>query len=80
MSLEELINEVSLEIILLLGCGLKLMKFDLSVMTHRSSSLDPAKLEYISKHHLMRAWSTSEGLTSLAEKVHEEVKERFPLR
>ncbi|KAJ3562447.1 hypothetical protein NP233_g9562 [Leucocoprinus birnbaumii] len=53
-------------------------EFDLSAMTHRSSSLDPAKLEYINKRHLMRTWSNPEGLEDLAEKVHEEIKERFP--
>ncbi|KXN88041.1 Glutamate--tRNA ligase [Leucoagaricus sp. SymC.cos] len=54
-------------------------EFDFSAMTHRSSSLDPAKLEYINKRHLMRTWSNPEGLEDLAEKVHEEIKERFPL-
>lgn len=54
-------------------------EFDLSAMTHRSSSLDPAKLEYINKRHLMRIWSNPEGLEDLAEKVHEEIKERFSL-
>ena len=49
-------------------------------MTHRSSSLDKAKLEYINKRHLMRTWSTPEGLKNLAEKAHEEIKERFPSR
>lgn len=49
-------------------------------MTHRSSSLDPAKLEYINKRHLMNAWSTPEGLEDLAEKVHDEIKDRFPTR
>ncbi|KAF9442598.1 glutamyl-tRNA synthetase [Macrolepiota fuliginosa MF-IS2] len=53
-------------------------EFDLSAMTHRSSSLDPAKLEYINKRHLMRTWSRPEGLENLAEKVHDEIKERFP--
>lgn len=53
-------------------------EFDLSAMTHRNSSLDQAKLEYINKRHLMRTWSTPEGLEDLAEKVHEEIKEQFP--
>ena len=49
-------------------------------MTHRNSSLDQGKLEYINKRHLMRTWSTPEGLEDLAEKVHEEIKEQFPSR
>ncbi|EKM76990.1 hypothetical protein AGABI1DRAFT_108396 [Agaricus bisporus var. burnettii JB137-S8] len=53
-------------------------EFDLSAMTHRSSSLDPAKLEYINKRHLMNTWSTPGGLEDLAEKVHDDIKGRFP--
>ncbi|KAL9715631.1 Glutamate--tRNA ligase mitochondrial [Leucoagaricus gongylophorus] len=53
-------------------------EFDLSAMTHRSSSLDRAKLEYINKRHLMRTWSKPQRLEDLAKKVHEEIKERFP--
>ncbi|KAI0078525.1 glutamyl-tRNA synthetase [Panus rudis PR-1116 ss-1] len=53
-------------------------KFDLSSLTHRRSVLDPAKLEYLNKHHLMRK-ITGDAKTaqSLAEKVHGAVKERF---
>ncbi|KAG6817994.1 hypothetical protein H0H93_006869, partial [Arthromyces matolae] len=42
------------------------------------SSLDPAKLEYLNKHHLFRVWSTPDGLRSLAERAHNEVKAAFP--
>lgn len=49
-------------------------------MTHRSSSLDRAKLEYINKRHLMRTWSKPQRLEDLAKKVHEEIKEQFPSR
>jgi len=38
-------------------------------MTNRSSSLDPAKLEYINKQHLLREASTPQGLDSLARRV-----------
>ena len=38
------------------------------------------KLEYINKRHLMRTWSTPEGLESLAKRVHGRVKEAFSSR
>ncbi|KAF8621855.1 hypothetical protein AX15_007468 [Amanita polypyramis BW_CC] len=53
-------------------------QFDLTALTHRSTSLDPGKLEFINKQHLIRAWSTPEGLHSLAERVHEQVRTIFP--
>ncbi|KAF4566578.1 Glutamate--tRNA ligase mitochondrial [Pleurotus pulmonarius] len=53
-------------------------QFDLPALTHRSTSLDPTKLEYLNKHHLMRVWSTPEGLDSLAHRLHGLVKEAFP--
>ncbi|RDB27293.1 putative glutamate--tRNA ligase, mitochondrial [Hypsizygus marmoreus] len=53
-------------------------EFDLSALTQRSSSLDPSKLEYLNKHHLMREWSTPEGLEALAERAHDQVKAAFP--
>ncbi|KIL60776.1 hypothetical protein M378DRAFT_83308 [Amanita muscaria Koide BX008] len=53
-------------------------EFDLTVLTHRSTSLDPGKLEYINKQHVARASSTPEGLHELAERVHEQVKTAFP--
>ncbi|TFK74720.1 glutamyl-tRNA synthetase [Pluteus cervinus] len=52
-------------------------EFDLSALTHRSSVLDPAKLEYLNKHHLMRIWSTPEGLQDLAQRAHDHVKAAF---
>ncbi|TFK38762.1 glutamyl-tRNA synthetase [Crucibulum laeve] len=52
--------------------------FDITAMTHRSSSLDPAKLEFLNKHHLTRLWSSEAGLTELAEKGLWKVKEAFP--
>ena len=55
-------------------------QFDLLSITQRSTSLDPAKLEYINKHHLSQLSSTPEGLTSMAERVHEQIKEAFPTR
>ncbi|KAK2464603.1 hypothetical protein APHAL10511_003392 [Amanita phalloides] len=55
-----------------------IIQFNLDVLTHRSTSLDPGKLEYMNKHCLMRLWSTSEGLHELAERVHEQIKIVFP--
>ncbi|KAE9397639.1 hypothetical protein BT96DRAFT_883718 [Gymnopus androsaceus JB14] len=52
--------------------------FDLSALTHRSSVLDMNKLEYINKHHLMKTWSTPDGLDRLAHRVHGVVKDAFP--
>ncbi|KAH9920330.1 glutamyl-tRNA synthetase [Fomitopsis serialis] len=53
-------------------------EFDLTQLTHRRSILDPVKLEYLNKHHLMQTITTSEGLTELAERVHTHVKEAYP--
>ncbi|TFY71407.1 hypothetical protein EVG20_g1615 [Dentipellis fragilis] len=53
-------------------------KFDISALTQRRTILDPIKLEYMNKHHLMRLWNTPEGLQALAERIHEIVKEAFP--
>ncbi|KAI0761628.1 glutamyl-tRNA synthetase [Trametes elegans] len=54
-------------------------KFDFSVLTHRRSILDPAKLEYMNKHYLMRLMSTPEGLRTLAERALFYAKEAYPL-
>ncbi len=80
MSVEDLIKEVKYSSPFSKGSESETSQFDLSAMTHRSSSLDPTKLEYINKRHLMQTWSNPEGLQNLAEKVHEEIKERFPTR
>ncbi len=50
------------------------------MLTQRSSSLDPGKLEYLNRHHLMMQWTQEDGLQRLAERVHERVKETFPMR
>ncbi|GJE98035.1 glutamyl-tRNA synthetase [Phanerochaete sordida] len=54
-------------------------EFDLEALTHRRTVLDPMKLEYLNKHHLMRTMSSDDGLTELAERVHDIVKAAFPL-
>ncbi|KAI0327285.1 glutamyl-tRNA synthetase [Cubamyces sp. BRFM 1775] len=55
-----------------------IQNFDFSVLTHRRSVLDPMKLEYINKHHLMRLISTPEGLWALAERAYPYVREAYP--
>ncbi|OJT08520.1 Glutamate--tRNA ligase [Trametes pubescens] len=55
-----------------------IQNFDFSVLTHRRSVLDPVKLEYINKHHLMRLMTTSDGLRTLAERTQPYVKEAYP--
>lgn len=54
-------------------------QFDLASITHRRTVLDPMKLEYLNKHHLMRTMSVDDGLTNLAEHVHDTIKAAFPL-
>ncbi|KAJ8593595.1 anticodon-binding domain of class I aminoacyl-tRNA synthetase, partial [Rhizopogon salebrosus TDB-379] len=53
-------------------------QFDLSSLTHRRNVLDPAKLAYLNKHHLMRSWQTEQGITFQAKRVHDVVKAAFP--
>ncbi|TFK84864.1 glutamyl-tRNA synthetase [Polyporus arcularius HHB13444] len=55
-----------------------IQSFDFSVITHRRTILDPTKLEYMNKHHLMQVMSTPEGLRTLAERTLPFVKEQFP--
>ncbi|KAM5534385.1 hypothetical protein V8D89_011978 [Ganoderma adspersum] len=52
--------------------------FDFSVVTHRRSVLDPVKLEYINKHHLMQLMNNPGGLRTLAERAQSLVKEAYP--
>ncbi|KAI9509861.1 hypothetical protein F5148DRAFT_1184185 [Russula earlei] len=52
--------------------------FELGVVTHRRTTLDPAKLEFLNKHHLARAWSTRPGLRALALRAQGYVKDAFP--
>jgi len=40
--------------------------------------LDPSKLEYLNKNHLMETWSQPHGLNALADRVVGSVKEAFP--
>jgi len=52
--------------------------FDLSSLTHRRTILDPSKLEYLNKHHLMREWSQPGGSEILASRVQSSIKTAFP--
>ncbi|KAH9850613.1 glutamyl-tRNA synthetase [Lenzites betulinus] len=56
-----------------------IQNFDFSVLTHRRSVLDPAKLEFLNKHHLMRLMVTPEGLRKLAKRTHSYVNVAYPL-
>ncbi|KAH7923759.1 glutamyl-tRNA synthetase [Leucogyrophana mollusca] len=53
-------------------------QFELTSLTHRRNVLDPAKLEFLNKHHLMRSWQTEEGITAHAERLHDLIKAAFP--
>lgn len=53
-------------------------QFDLSSLTHRRNVLDPAKLAYLNKHHLMRSWKSEQGIAFQARRVHDVVKAAFP--
>ncbi|KAI0782191.1 hypothetical protein C8Q75DRAFT_788322 [Abortiporus biennis] len=54
-------------------------EFDISSLTHRRTVLDPAKLEYLNKHHLKRKMDESpESKKVLAERAHPIVKAAFP--
>ncbi|KAJ3558730.1 hypothetical protein NM688_g747 [Phlebia brevispora] len=54
-------------------------EFDLSSITPRRTVMDPLKLEYLNKHHLMRELETENGLLKMAERAHDTVKTTFPL-
>ncbi|KAJ6607384.1 hypothetical protein B0H10DRAFT_2072102 [Mycena sp. CBHHK59/15] len=51
-------------------------QFDLSALTHRSSSLDPAKLLYLNSKHLVLAISTQDGLAKVVGRVHAWMEEQ----
>jgi glutamyl-tRNA synthetase len=79
-TMPELIEKVSLLFFSFYARSLLPIQFDLSALTHRRTTLDPQKLEYLNKHHLMRAWSTTEGRANLAKRVQEHVQIEFPER
>ena len=78
MTLSELIEQVCL-LLVSLRC-LTIGKFDLGSLTHRRNILDPAKLKYLNKHHLMRSVQSDQATARHARRTQEFVKSAFPLR
>ena len=54
------------------------LQFELDVLTHRRATLDPAKLAFLNKHHLVRTRSTESGLHALALRARRHIKDAFP--
>ncbi|KAI0252733.1 glutamyl-tRNA synthetase [Lactifluus subvellereus] len=52
--------------------------FKLDALTHRRTTLDSVKLEYLNKHHLVRARSTESGLRAQAVRGQGYVRDAFP--
>ncbi|KAI0286655.1 hypothetical protein BGY98DRAFT_909147 [Russula aff. rugulosa BPL654] len=52
--------------------------FELDALTHRRTTLDPAKLAFLNKHHLVRTRSTESGLHTLALRAQRHIKDAFP--
>lgn len=50
------------------------------MLTHRRTILDPQKLEYLNKLHLMETWSQPDGLNGLANRAIGSIEEAFPNR
>ena len=44
-------------------------QFNLPELTHRRTSLDPLKLEYLNKNHPMETWFQADGLNGSADRV-----------
>ncbi|KAJ7127136.1 glutamyl-tRNA synthetase [Mycena epipterygia] len=44
-------------------------EFDISAITHRSSSLEPAKLAFLNRQHLLRRVATQDGLEDVAARI-----------
>jgi hypothetical protein len=54
------------------------LKFELDALTHRRTTLDPAKLAFLNKHHLMRMRTTESGLHAQALRALGHIKDAFP--
>ncbi|KAH9982123.1 glutamyl-tRNA synthetase [Lactifluus volemus] len=52
--------------------------FELDALTHRRTTLDPVKLEYLNKHHLVRSRSTESGLRAQALRGQGYIRDAFP--
>jgi glutamyl-tRNA synthetase len=55
------------------------LQFELDALTHRRTTLDPAKLAFLNKHHLVRTRSTESGLHALALRARKHIMDAFPL-
>ncbi|KAK7033017.1 tRNA-synt-1c domain-containing protein [Favolaschia claudopus] len=54
-------------------------EFDLSAITHRSSSLDAGKLAFLNRQHLLRSAATPSGIADVAGRVRLWINEAKPL-
>ncbi|CAK5269221.1 unnamed protein product [Mycena citricolor] len=54
-------------------------EFELSALTHRSSSLDPGKLAFLNRQHLLLKAASPEGLTDVALNVRRWMVDNLPL-
>jgi glutamyl-tRNA synthetase len=54
------------------------LQFELDALTHRRTTLDPVKLEYLNKHHLVRSRSTESGLRAQALRGQGYIRDAFP--
>ena len=81
MTLSEIINNVCLAFLISRPGELQAeecLQFELDALTHRRTTLDPAKLAFLNKHHLVRTRSTESGLQALALRARRHVKDAFP--
>lgn len=79
MGLTEIINNVRFTFCFReRGLHLTRLQFELDALTHRRTILDSAKLEFLNKHHLVRARSTQPGLHALALRCQGYIKDAFP--
>ncbi|KAJ7494607.1 hypothetical protein B0H11DRAFT_2276807 [Mycena galericulata] len=62
-----------------MGVDTLISEFDISALTHRSTSLDPAKLTFLNRQHLLRTAATGEGLRDIAGRVRLWMDENTPL-
>ncbi|KAJ7717739.1 hypothetical protein DFH07DRAFT_339732 [Mycena maculata] len=54
-------------------------EFDVASITHRSTGLDPGKLAFLNRQHLLRAAATHAGLADLAARIRLWMDENTPL-
>ncbi|KAJ6513395.1 hypothetical protein C8R45DRAFT_345733 [Mycena sanguinolenta] len=54
-------------------------EFEISAITHRSSSLDPGKLAFLNRQHLLRSADTPTAMANVAGRVRDWMNETRPL-